>query len=144
MPALKAAPRPPLELLELRCYEGWINAHFNGFREDGLGVIAYRVGFDGEFNIEECTVETPHGDRVEDRLNALFGTRAVARVDRPIQVRVRKRACITIRNKIGLPLEGSCGWLTPANTVERQPATPATRKAIAEPVWRIAAGRFRR
>ena len=58
VPALKAAPRPPLELLELRCYEGWINAHFNGFREDGLGVIAYRVGFDGEFDIEACTVET--------------------------------------------------------------------------------------
>jgi Putative peptidoglycan binding domain len=144
VPALQAAPRPSLVLLELRCYEGWINAHFNGFREDGRGVIAYRVGFDGEFDVEACAVETPHGDRVGDRLNALFETRPVARVDRPIQLRVRKRACITIRNKAGLPLERGCGWLTPANTVERQPATPGTRKAFADPVWRIAAGRFRR
>lgn len=144
VPALKAAPRPSLQLLELRCYEGWINAHFNGFREDGQGVIGYRLGFDGEFDIQACTVETPHGDRVEGRLNALFETGAVARVDRPIQLRVRKRACIAITNPVGMPVDRGCGWLTPASTVERQPATPGTRKAFAEPVWRIAAARFRR
>jgi hypothetical protein len=143
IPALKAAPRPSLALLELRSYEGWINAHFNGFREAGLGVIAYRLGFDGEFDIRACTVETPHGDRVETRLNELFETGA-ARVDRTIQLRVRKRACIEITNPVGMPIERGCGWLTPANTVERQPATPGTRRAFAEPVWRIAASRFRR
>jgi peptidoglycan hydrolase-like protein with peptidoglycan-binding domain len=133
----------PLPFFELKCYEAWINMHFNGFRSDGIGVIAYRFAFDGEIEVQSCRVEAPHGERIEDELNGFLANGSVAGVRRPIDLRVRKRACFRTENLVG-GTSTSCGWLSAANEVAHQPSLPNAQKAFAEPVWRIAVSQFLR
>ncbi len=134
---------PTLPFFELRCYEAWINMHFNGFREDGQGVIGYRFAFDGEIEVLSCRLEAPHRERIEDELNGFFASRAIDGVRRPIDLRVRKRACFQVKNTVGGPLTG-CGWLSVSGKVEQRPSLAKAQRAFAEPVWQVAVSKFTR
>jgi peptidoglycan hydrolase-like protein with peptidoglycan-binding domain len=140
---LEAETLAPLPFFELKYYEAWINAHFNGFREDGRGVIAYRFAFDGEIEVLGCLVDAPQGERIEDELNGFLARRDIAGLVRPIDLRVRKRACFRVENLVG-GTSTSCGWLGATNEVAHEPSLPNARKAFAEPVWRVAVSRFMR
>jgi peptidoglycan hydrolase-like protein with peptidoglycan-binding domain len=141
--ALDTEALAPLPFFELKCYEAWINAHFNGFREDGRGVIAYRFAFDGEIEVKSCVVEAPHGERIEDELNGFLVRRDIHGVVRPIDVRVRKRAGFRVENLVG-GTSTSCGWLGVTNEVAHEPSLPKAQKAFAEPVWRVTVSKFMR
>ena len=134
---------PALPFFELKYYEAWIDMHFNGFRKDGQGVIAYNFAFDGEIEVQSCRVAAPHGDRIEDELNAFLAAGSIGGVRRPIDLRVRKRACFRVENLVG-GTSIDCGWLTAGNGVAHEPTLPQARKAFAEPVWRVAVSKFLR
>jgi hypothetical protein len=137
---------PPLAFFELKHYEAWINIHFNGLKEDGRGVIAYRFAFeDREIEVLSCRVAAPHGDRIEDAVNELLAGRTIPGVVRPIDLRVRKRACFRVENPNvpGLQIERS-GWLGTKNEILQRPSVKKAEEGFNEPVWRQAASTFMR
>jgi peptidoglycan hydrolase-like protein with peptidoglycan-binding domain len=141
---LAAGVVPPLPFFVVTLYESWIDAHFDGFTEDGLGVVECRFEVDGhDFEFVSCTVETPFGDRVEDALNDILARGVVARLKGPLDLAVRKRACFRVTNLVG-GRSWSCGWLDRNNRVIHRPTLPNADSAFDEPVWRVATRAFTR
>ena len=135
---------PSVSTLELKFYEAWINAHFRAIREDSPGCIEFRHEFeDSEFSFVSCTVAAPAGDRIEGSLNRLLDKQLVAGFDRPLDLRVRKRACFFVENLVG-GTSWSCGWLDANNELIHRPLLKDAEQAIGDTSWRTEVHRFRR
>lgn len=139
---LRAQVLPDVSDLEVRFYEGWINAQFSGISDEASGCIEYRYEFeDNEFDFVSCTVKSEAGDKLEGAFNRVFEQgRSSAR--RPIDLKVHKRACFRTENFVG-GTSWFCGWLNQDNEVVHEPIKDIAEQAFHEPIWMLA-DRFRR
>jgi peptidoglycan hydrolase-like protein with peptidoglycan-binding domain len=132
---------PGITDLEVKLYEEWINAHFRGIDDDAKGCIEYRYEFDDDgFNFVSCTVQAVEGDKLESAINLVFDE-GQSSAKRPIDLKVRKRACFRTDNFVG-GKSWFCGWLDENNETIHVPIMDVAEQAFHEPIWRHAK-RFR-
>jgi hypothetical protein len=133
-----------IDELECSFYEQWINAHFTGIGDDAEGCIEFRYAFDGgAFDFRSCAVEAPCGDRIESAFNRLLDRGQVPRVQRPIDLRVRKRVAFWVDNLVG-GKSWTSGWLDHENGVVHPPVQEAANRAFKDDTWRVAKRFLRR
>jgi hypothetical protein len=132
---------PDVSDLELKFYEEWINAHFRGMSDDPSGCIEYRYEFeDDTFEFVSCTAQTEPGGKLESAINLVF-EKGRSSAKRPIDLKVRKRACFRTDNFVG-GKGWFCGWLDEHNEVIFVPIKNIAAQAFRKPDWREA-NRFR-
>ncbi len=134
---------PSVDELECSFYEQWINAHFTHIADDAPGCIEYRYEYeDGTFDFVSCEVKAPSGDKVASALNRLLDRGQIPRVQKPIDLRVRKRATFRVDNIMPGGKSWSSGWLDADNRSIHTPTLEAAVEAFNDPGWRTFARRF--
>lgn len=142
--ALQRYTGPTIETFERQFYEEWINAHFRSISDDAAGCIEYRFEYDHEGNIFDfvsCSVQAPLGDHVETGLNQLIDNGNTPGLERPIDLKVRKRLCLRVENFVG-GTSWSCGWLDAEDEVIHEPIHPPAKQGFHDPGWRVSVRRF--
>jgi hypothetical protein len=139
---LKATDLPPIDVLEQKLYEQWVNAQFDTIGEDEDGCIEYRFEYeDNTFDFVSCTVKAPSGDKIASALNRLLDRKQLPGVRSPLDFKVRKRACFRVENFVG-GTGWDCGWLDEDNEIFHVPTLPNAEKGLKDPGWRVAVNRF--
>jgi hypothetical protein len=135
-------PLPSVSEFLVQLCERWINEHFTGIGEAQPGCIEFRYEFDDNtFDFVSCTVDAPFGSAIEAGLNGLFLQGLVPRARRPIELRVRKRACFRVDNVMPGGKSWVCGWLDEQGDELSRPVNDTAEQAFDQPNWRHA-GRF--
>lgn len=126
-----------IDELECAFYEQWINAHFKSISDDADGCIEFRYEFDDNtFDFVSCEVKAPSGDKIESALNRLLDRGQVPGVQKPLDLKVRKRATFRVDNFVG-GKSWSSGWLDADNQIIHNPVHDPAIKALRDPGWRF-------
>lgn len=129
---------PSVSEFEAQLYEQWIDAHFDGLGANAPGCIEFRYEFDDNtFDFVSCTVQAESGDKVAGALNRLFAQGLLPSARRPIDMRVRKRACFRTDNFVPGGKSWFCGWLDADNNIISVPVKDEAETALREQVWRL-------
>jgi hypothetical protein len=127
-----------IDELECKFYEQWINAHFTSIGDDTDGCIEFRYEYDDNtFDFESCEVKAPSGDKIESAINRLLDRGQISGVQKPIDLKVRKRASFWVDNFVG-GKSWSSGWLDADNQNIHSPIHDAAIEAFNDPTWRQA------
>ncbi|MFP4343586.1 MAG: peptidoglycan-binding domain-containing protein [Anaerolineales bacterium] len=141
---LQALSLPNIDELECSFYEQWINAHFTHIADDAPGCIEYRYEYeDGTFDFVSCEVKAPSGRKIETALNRLLDRGQIPRIQKPIDLRVRKRASFRVDNFMPGGKSWSSGWLDADNRSIHTPILDAAVEAFNDRGWRTFARRFK-
>jgi hypothetical protein len=155
------AGRPGIKVFERSIYESWIDSQFDRDDEarsdsaaaaNGTIEIIWEVEerngtleFDGDSYVARVVVgESSYGNSADDALNGLIGD--VPGVNRPLDFRVRKKACFRVDNVMPGGRSKVCWLLDKDNGVLRTGvgSIDMAERAYADDTWRRNTTRFRR